>query len=175
MLEHELFSQDINPMEENFMRALLSALTFGLILNNVALAQPFSADELMDANVYSRSESRKIAEVEDLILDENMQVRGLIIEAESFLGLAEEQRVLRDDQHTFEIDATDDQEYRVIFDLTEEQLQELPIYDTTWWGRAKEGTSNVWQSTKERAGSLWERTKEATSDLLEGDSGSSGN
>lgn len=157
------------------MRTLLSATAVGLLLSNVALAQPFSADELMDANVYSRSESRKIAEVEDLILDENMQVRGLIIEAESFLGLAEEQRVLRDDQHTFEIDATDNRDYRVLVDLTEEQLQDLPIYDTTWWGRAKEGTSNVWQSTKERAGSLWERTKEATSDLMDGGSESSGN
>lgn len=157
------------------MRTLLSAVAVSLLLGNVALAQPFSADELIDANVYSRSESSKIAEVEDLILDENMQVRGLIIEAESFLGLAEEQRVLRDDQHIFEIDATDNRDYRVIVDLTEEQLQELPIYDTTWWGRAKEGTSNVWQSTKEQAGSLWERTKEATSDLLEGDSDSSGN
>ncbi len=151
------------------MRTLLSTVAFSLLLGNVALAQPFSADELLDADVFSRSESRKIAEVEDLVLDENMQIRGLIIEAESFLGLAEEQRVLRDDQHTFEIDATDSRDYRVLVDLTEEQLQDLPIYDTTWWGRAKEGTSNVWQSTKERAGSLWERTKEATSDLMGGD------
>ena len=151
------------------MKKLLSILTIGLFLGNAAQAQPFSADELMDADVFSRPESRKIAEVEDLILDEEMRIRGLIIEAESFLGLADEQRVLRDDQHTFQVDATDSREYRVIVDLTEDQLQELPVYDKTWWGKTKEGTSNVWQSTKETAGSLWERTKEATSDLMGGE------
>ena len=152
------------------MKAILASLTLALALaTGPALAQPFSAEELLDANVYSRSESRKIAEVEDVVLDGEMRVRGLIIEAESFLGLADEQRILQDDQHTFELDATDSRDYRIIVDLTEAQLQELPVYDTTWWGKTKEGTSNVWQSTKETAGSLWERTKKATSDLMGGE------
>lgn len=155
--------------------ALTTALVAGgLAIAGTASAQSqglYSADELMDAEVYSnQSAENSIGEVEDVLLDESMKLHSLVIDTGNLLDMGENQYVI--EANSFSVETTggdnkEDVEYRVTVDMTEEEITQQPEYDNDWWTETKAKTSQAWENTKETASSAWESTKAATSDALD--------
>ncbi|WP_136248794.1 PRC-barrel domain-containing protein [Halomonas borealis] len=154
--------------------ALLGALLVGgLGAGSTALAAPqglYSADELTDADVVTQADpGQDIGEVEDVLLDDNMQVRALVIDTGDLLDLGEKQYVIETGNFTVEThngESLEDVEYVVHVALSEEEITQQPEYTDNWWSEAKQSTREAWSDTKEGANSAWENTKAATSSAL---------
>ncbi|WP_148253745.1 PRC-barrel domain containing protein [Aidingimonas lacisalsi] len=130
----------------------------------------YSADDIMDAGVYLQGESRnEIGDVEDILLDDNMQVQALVIDAENSSAIGGRDVVINNDQYRLETDneGGDDIDHRVIIDLSEEEARELPTYDRDWWHHARASAAQAWQETREGAESAWQRTQEGAADVME--------
>lgn len=161
-------------MRKPLNQALLTALVAGgLSIGGNALAQPqglYSADELMDAEVYSnQSDSESIGEVEDVLLDESMRLHSLVIDTGNLLDMGERQYVIETGEFTVETSQDEDLEdieYRVTVDMTEDEIAQQPEYNNDWWTETKAVTRQAWENTKETARSAWESTRAATSDAL---------
>ncbi|WP_136069046.1 PRC-barrel domain-containing protein [Modicisalibacter radicis] len=155
-------------------KAILATLTAGaLSFGGLAWSAPqglYSADELTDADVFSKSNpSEDIGDVEDVLLDENMKVSGLVIDTGNLLDMGSKQYVIRTGDFSVETQNGNDLEnieYRVHVDLTEEEITQQPEYTNDWWAQTKQATSQAWQNTKQTAQSAWESTKAATSNAL---------
>lgn len=159
-----------NPLDKTLRTALLAG---GLTLAGTALAAPqglYSADELTDADVYSKSNpSEDIGDVEDVLLDDNMQVQALVIDTGNLLDMGSKQYVIKTGHFTVETENGDDLdniEYKVHVDLTEQEITQQPEYTNDWWNQTKHATAQAWQNTKQSAQSAWQSTKSATSELL---------
>ncbi|MDR9438558.1 MAG: PRC-barrel domain-containing protein [Halomonas sp.] len=146
----------------------------GLAVAGSAVAQPqglYSADELLDADVYATSSSEPIGDVEDILLDNDMQVRALVIDTGTLLDFkGEQQFVIESGKFTVETrdgNSLEEMEYRVNVDLSEEQVAEQPQYTNDWWQNAREGAQQAWEDTKEGAASAWETTQEGASRALD--------
>ncbi|GAA5171333.1 MULTISPECIES: PRC-barrel domain-containing protein [Halomonadaceae] len=161
-------------MHKPFNKALLATLAAGtLSVGGLAWGAPqglYSADELTDADVYSKDNpSEDIGDVEDVLLDENMKVSGLVIDTGNLLDMGSKQYVIQTGKFTVETQNGDDLEniaYQVRVDLTEQEITQQPEYTNDWWAQTKQNTSQAWQNTKETAQSAWESTKAATSNAL---------
>lgn len=145
----------------------------GLVLGGTALAQPqglYSADELMDAEVYSnQKDSSSIGDVEDVLLDESMKLHSLVIDTGNLLDMGQNQYVIEQGQFSVETHNSENREemqYRVIVNMTEEQITQQPEYDNNWWTETKQTALQAWQNTKQAASSAWQDTKQATSNAL---------
>ncbi|MDW5376380.1 PRC-barrel domain-containing protein [Halomonas sp. HP20-15] len=157
-----------------FNKTLLTTLTAGaLSFGTLAWGAPqglYSADELTDADVFSKSNpSEDIGDVEDVLLDENMKVSGLVIDTGNLLDMGSKQYVIKTGDFSVETQNGNDLEnikYKVHVDLTEEEITQQPEYTNDWWTQTKQATSQAWQNTKETAQSAWESTKAATSNAL---------
>ncbi|MFD1208091.1 MULTISPECIES: PRC-barrel domain-containing protein [Modicisalibacter] len=156
-------------------KALLAALIAagGLSLGTSAMAAPqglYSADELTDADVYSKSNpSEDIGDVEDVLLDDNMKVRALVIDTGNLLDLGSKQYVIETGHFTVETVNGDDLEniaYKVHVDMTEKEITQQPEYTNDWWSKTKQTTANAWENTKQSAQSAWQSTKAATASAL---------
>ena len=155
-------------------KAILATLTAGaLSFGGVAWGAPqglYSADELTDADVYSKENpSKDIGDVEDVLLDENMKVHGLVIDTGNLLDMGDKQYVIETGKFTVETQNGDDLnniEYAIHVDMTEQQITQQPEYTNDWWTQTKHNTSQAWQNTKQTAQSAWESTKAATSSIL---------
>ncbi|MHC9038129.1 PRC-barrel domain-containing protein, partial [Cobetia marina] len=81
-------------------KQILGAITATTLLttSGLAMANPqglYSADELMDADVYLQNDDQQVVgEVEDVLLDDNMQVAALVVESDEVLGLDDQQYVV---------------------------------------------------------------------------------
>ncbi|WP_069384194.1 PRC-barrel domain-containing protein [Halomonas caseinilytica] len=146
----------------------------GLLLSASAIAAPeglYSANELLDADVYAKSDNAEaIGEVEDVLLDNDMRVHSLVIDAGDLLDLGDKQYVVDAEHFTVETrngDSLDNIEYSVHLDLDAQALGEQPEYTDTWWNQAKDNLQQAWSDTKEGAASAWETTRSATSDALD--------
>ncbi|APE31535.1 hypothetical protein BOX17_11610 [Halomonas aestuarii] len=163
------------PLRHAIHRASLGALLAGgLALSGSALAAPqglYSANELLDADVYSTSGSEQVGEVEDILLDNDMQVRALVVDTGNLLDLkGEQQFVVEAGKFTVETqngNSLDEMVYRVNVDLSEEQLSQQPAYTNDWWQDAREGAQQAWETTKEGAASAWDTTQEGASRALD--------
>lgn len=148
---------------------LALSLTFaatGTLLAGIAQADVeglYSADTIMDANVYLESNpDERVGDVEDILLDDDMSVRALVIETGSTLGLGGREIVLDNDQYRLESTTEDDGDtlHRVFIDASAAELGEYPEYDSDWWNQARENAAQAWESTREGAKSAWQRTRE---------------
>lgn len=130
----------------------------------------YSADELTDAAVYTSDGGKKSAgEVEDILLDEDMRVRAIVVETGEWLGLNEKEYVIETGRFTVQTrngDDLDDIEYSVHLDMTGEELGQQALYDDDWWKETKQAAHAAWMSTRENAASAWEDTKAATANAL---------
>jgi sporulation protein YlmC with PRC-barrel domain len=158
------------PLNHALTTALIAG---GLTFGGTAMAQSqglYSADELMDADVYSnQNNTESIGEVEDILLDESMQLKSLVVETGGVFDFGEKQYVI--DAQSFSVETSNGDnleniQYRVTVDMTEEQISQQPEYTNDWWNQTKQTTASAWENTKETANSAWENTKEATSDAL---------
>lgn len=161
-------------MRKPLNKAVLTTLTAGaLSFGGLAWGAPqglYSADELTDADVFGKNNpSEDIGDVEDVLLDENMKVSGLVIDTGNLLDMGKKQYVIKTGDFSVETQNGDDienLEYRVHVDLTEEEITQQPEYTNDWWAQTKQTTSQAWQNTKETAQSAWESTKQVTSNAL---------
>ncbi|MHB0777609.1 PRC-barrel domain containing protein [Halomonas sp. WWR20] len=180
-------------MRQPLYHAIVTALIAGgLAASGNALAQDsqqppqpqglYSADELMDADVYlNDNRDEDIGDVEDILLGEDMSVQALIFEAGGVLDIGDNDYVVEKGQFTVETTenaSLDNLGYRVYLDMSRDEIEQLPEYNNQWWTAAKnqsaqawentqEGASSAWQNTKEGAASAWESTKDVTSDILD--------
>ncbi|NRB56372.1 MAG: PRC-barrel domain-containing protein [Salinicola sp.] len=130
----------------------------------------YSADELMDADVFLSSKpDEDVGDVEDILLGEDMSVQALVVEAGGVLDMGDKNFVVQKGDFTVETnhdESLDDIEYRVVLDMDESALKQQPEYTNDWWRNAKTQAAEAWENTKQGASSAWEDTKAATSDLL---------
>jgi|AntRauTorcE11898_2_1112593.scaffolds.fasta_scaffold25377_1 sporulation protein YlmC with PRC-barrel domain len=155
--------------------ALLGLLVAGgLAFGGNAMAAPeglYSADELLDADVYTQANAdEEIGEVEDILLDNDMQVRALVIDTGNLLDMGEKQYVLETGKFTVETlngNDLDDIEYRVVVDMSEEEVTQQPEYTNDWWQNARQSAHEAWEQTKEGAASAWDTTQEGASNALD--------
>lgn len=130
----------------------------------------YSADELMDADVYLQSSpDEDVGDVEDILLGEDMSVQALVVEAGGVLDMGDKEFVVK--QGDFRVETSQDDNldtirYRVVLDLDRDSLKQQPAYNNDWWQQAKTQAAGAWENTKQGAASAWQGTKDATSDLL---------
>ncbi|MDZ7853937.1 MAG: PRC-barrel domain-containing protein [Halomonas sp.] len=163
------------PLNHAIKQATLGALIAGgLAVSGSAIAQPqglYSADELLDASVYATSSSDQIGEVEDILLDNDMQVRALVIDTGNLLDFKGEQHfVIESEKFSVETqdgNSLEEIEYRVNVDLSEEEIAQQPQYTNEWWENARQVAQRAWEDTKEGAASAWETTQEGASRALD--------
>ncbi len=161
-------------LQGNLKSALFGALLVGgMSVTGSALAAPqglYSADELGDADVVLKATpSQHVGEVDDILLDDDMRVRALVIETDDQFGLAEKSYVIDTGHFTVETlngDRLDRVTYVVHIDMTSDEISQQPEYTSTWWAETKQATRQAWANTKEGASSAWETTKAATADAL---------
>lgn len=132
----------------------------------------YSASELLDADVYTRQSSDgEIGEVEDVLLDNDMRVRALVIDTGQLLDMqGQQQYVVETGKFTVETrqgDSLDTLEYRITLDLTEDELARQPEYTDTWWNAATQSLQQAWAETREGAASAWETTQEGASQAMD--------
>ncbi|WP_110603144.1 MULTISPECIES: PRC-barrel domain containing protein [Salinicola] len=130
----------------------------------------YSADELMDADVFLSSKPNDdIGDVEDILLGDDMSVQALVVEAGGVLDMGDKNFVVEKGNFTVETDHDenlDNIEYRVVLDMDENALKQQPEYTNDWWQNAKSQAAEAWENTKQGASSAWKDTKAATSNLL---------
>ncbi|XKE44542.1 PRC-barrel domain-containing protein [Halomonas organivorans] len=157
------------------IRPLVTALlATGLASAGTAQAAPqglYSADELLDAEVTSReAPDVVIGEVEDLLLDDDMRLRALVIDTGNLLDMGEKQYVIEAGEFSVETrhgDRLDAIEYRVTVDLDESAITRQPEYTDGWWSQARQNMQQAWSDTREDAASAWETTQEGASRALD--------
>lgn len=147
----------------------MSLLAGGIALSLSAHAAEglYSADDLMDADVYDSS-GEEIGEIEDVLLDDGMQVHSLIMETDTLLDMGGREVVLERGNFTVKpsekSDNTwDDVEYEVHVDASQKEIKQFEEYNKGWWNETKKTMANAWEKTQDGASSAWENTKEATS------------
>lgn len=166
-----------SPLGRPLTTALLATALCagGLFISQAAQAESqglYSADELLDADVYTReSADGNIGEVEDVLLDNDMRVRALVIDTGRLLDMqGQQQYVVETGKFTVETrngDSLDTLEYRVTLDLSEEELASQPEYTDTWWNAATQSLQHAWTETREGAASAWETTQEGATQAMD--------
>ncbi|MGM0984379.1 MAG: PRC-barrel domain-containing protein [Pseudomonadota bacterium] len=163
-----------NPLNQVIKQASLGALLAGGLAAGTAMAEPqglYSTSELLGADVYATSGSEQIGDVEDILLDNDMQVRALVIDTGDLLDFQGDQNfVIESGKFTVETqdgNSLDEIDYRVNVDLSEEEIAEQPQYTNDWWKNAREGAQQAWEDTKEGAASAWESTQEGATWALD--------
>ncbi len=156
-------------------KQILGAITATTLLSttSMAMASPqglYSADELMDADVYLQNDDNNvIGEVEDILLDDNMQVAALVVESDDSMGLDENQYVVETGKFTLETEQGDDLdalEYRIHLDMDVSEFEQQPNYTTDWWQDTRKSAAAAWDETKNTAASAWQDTRQATANAL---------
>ncbi|GED21490.1 PRC-barrel domain-containing protein [Halomonas halmophila] len=164
-----------NTLSPALRPALLGAgLLFTATLSATAMAAPqglYSTDELLDANVYAKSDdSQSIGEVEDVLLNDEMRIHALVVDTGNLLDMGDKQYVVGVDDFTVETrngDKLDAIQYRVHLDLDAEAVSQQPEYTDTWWSNARQSLQQAWKNTKQGASSAWETTQSTASSLLD--------
>lgn len=125
----------------------------------------YSADELMDADVYD-STGEEIGEVEDILLGDDMSIQALVIETGELLGLGGREVVAKRGTFTVSTKSADNEfddiEYEVHMEATQEVLKGYPQYDENWWTETRKELRQAWEATKQTTKNAWESTKEAS-------------
>ncbi|MGM0768384.1 MAG: PRC-barrel domain-containing protein [Pseudomonadota bacterium] len=159
-------------MRTRMVKAMgISMLAGSLALGTYAQAAEglYSADELLDADVYDSS-GKEVGEVEDILLGDDMSIHSLVIKTGDVLGLGGRDVVAERGSFTVELEESDDAmdqfddlDYQVHLEADSEAVASLPEYDESWWNQTRSSLSQAWENTKKTSKSAWESTKEATS------------
>lgn len=130
----------------------------------------YSADQLLDAEVYVQGSNDSIGEIDDVILDNNMSIKSFVVETENDFGLDGKSYVVQPDQlsvETLQGDRATEPEYRITLNVEGEALGGYPVYNDGWWNNTQTQASDAWEQTKNSASSAWTRIKEGTTDLID--------
>lgn len=151
--------------------------------SGIAFAQQpqglYSADQLLDADVYLNGSDKQVGEVEDVLLDNNMTIKSFIVEAGGNFSLGGKSYVVEPDQLSVSTnkDGNDDlePEYRVTLNADTQDLKSFPVYDVSWWSKAQTQANQAWEQTKETVGTAWTNVKQGTSNLADKTGNATGN
>ncbi|SDO11325.1 PRC-barrel domain-containing protein [Vreelandella arcis] len=143
--------------------ALLSGVAFSA---NAASSEPqgmYSADDIMDADVYLEGNpNEEVGDVDDILLNEEMKVSSLVVESGSVLGLGGREIVVNADYFSLETYTDgDDTEHRVLISASEDEVKAFPTYNREWWEQTKANARDAWETTEESIESAWQYTREA--------------
>jgi len=133
----------------------------------------YSMDGLIGSEVFlSANANRQAGEVDDVLVAENMQVHGLVIELDDDLDGVEEdeKRFVEVDQFSVATRAgnrLDRVSYAVFLKDDLAEVRDYPRVDNDWWVETKQAAANVWKGTKSGASSAWQATKDVTSDVID--------
>ncbi|MBB3230989.1 PRC-barrel domain-containing protein [Halomonas stenophila] len=159
------------PLSRTLTAALIAG---GMAVTATAQAETqglYSADELLDADVYTQANPDvDIGEVEDVLLDNDMRLRALVIDTGNLLDMGRKQYVIETGHFTVEThngDRLEAIEYRVHVDLSEQAITQQPEYTDTWWSEARQNMQRAWSETKQGAASAWDTTQEGASKALD--------
>lgn len=153
--------------------AALLGLTVAASSGFAVAAQPegvYSADRLLDAEVYLSNSNEQVGEIDDVILDNDMRISAFIVETDGKFGLGGKSYVVAPDQLSVETLAGDkatEPNYRVTLDGDSSQLSGYPEYNDSWWNNAQTQANDAWEQTKESAGDAWTRLKRGTNNLID--------
>lgn len=101
-----------------------------------APANSFRADELIGANLKSRSDNETIGSISDLVIDEDGQIVAVIVEAGGFLGLGQKEVAVSWD--SIEHRSNDDNDgYDFTVNTTKESLTNAAEFKTRTSGARK--------------------------------------
>lgn len=155
----------------NRIFATLTAALLGAFATTAAAALEglYSADGLLDADVYLADRPDQIGEVEDLILDSSLTVGAFVIETNEVLGLGGDSYIVSVEAvrvTTVTPGQGDDPEYRVTLEATIEQIRAYPEYSDSWWDSVRAQAGQIWTQTQEAAANAWSQIKEATDDWV---------
>ncbi len=155
-------------MKTRFIKKLgvpLLAGSLTLSFSAIAAQGLYTADELMDADVYD-STGEDVGDVEDILLGDDMSVHALVIETGTILGLGGREVVAERGTFTVRTESDDgefdDVEYEVHMEVDQEALKKFPQYDEDWWVETRKDLKQAWEKTKRNTESAWESTKEAS-------------
>jgi hypothetical protein len=143
--------------------ALLSSVAFHANASSDEPQGMYSADDIMDADVYLEGDTnQEIGEVDDILLNEDMKVSALVVESGSVLGLGGREIVVDTEYFSLETDTDgDDTEHRILVNASEDEVKSFPTYDRDWWEQTKANARDAWESTEEGVESAWQSTREA--------------
>lgn len=138
-----------------------------------AMAQGlYSAERLMDADVYTSGDNQKsIGEVEDVLLGNDMSIRSFVVQTNGKFGFGGKSYVVSPDDLTVKTMKTDhasQPDYRVTINMTGDQLSSQPVYSDSWWQNAQSQAADAWQTTKHSAKNAWTELKSTTSNIVNG-------
>ncbi|WP_375172976.1 PRC-barrel domain-containing protein [Pseudooceanicola sp.] len=103
-------------------------ITGGEIYSTGGVGGDWNADtryDLVDRNW------AEIGEIEDIILDRDGQMTGVVAEVGGFLDIADKHVILNVDR--MRLVPVDDRSYSVVTNMTEEELENLPSVDEGFW------------------------------------------
>jgi hypothetical protein len=139
-------------------------------------AQPqglYSANQLMDADVYSQNNpQQQVGEIKDILFGNGMRIQAFVVQTENKYGLSGKSYVVDPNQIRVQTTGgahTNNPQYRVTLNADKQQLSSYPVYSDSWWQKARGRAENAWQQTKQSAGSAWTQFKNSTSNLINGD------
>ncbi|RUR34251.1 PRC-barrel domain-containing protein [Vreelandella nanhaiensis] len=147
--------------------ALLGSLAFGVQASEQEPQGMYSAEDILDAEVYfANGSGDEIGEVDNILFDEEMRINALVIESGSVLGLGGREIVVGTDYFSLETHTEDDgeTEHRIILNATHEEVEAFPAYNRDWWEQTKANARDAWETTRDGAQSAWQSTREAVSD-----------
>jgi sporulation protein YlmC with PRC-barrel domain len=155
-----------------------NGLIFSLMISSwlfVPLAQAaqglYSMKALMDAPVYAEGHAKSIGEVDNIIVDEQMKITGIVIDVDDTASSMDGKKLfvqtglfrLKTERDT----QLDDVRYSVHLNESVTGITDYPVVDNSWWQTAKQTAAAVWEKTKSTARSAWDATKEATRNVLD--------
>ncbi|QOR37618.1 PRC-barrel domain-containing protein [Billgrantia diversa] len=106
----------------------------------------YSAEDLMDADVYLRDDpDEDVGEVEDILLDDEQKVSALVIETGEILGMGGREIVADIKDVRVETDRDENRAFgegyvshRVLIDANSEDLESFPEYEQNWFDEQSE-------------------------------------
>ena len=154
-------------MHKRTLTIAIAAITGSLAFGTQALAQEsgpqglYSANDIIGADVYHANDTDDdIGDVEDILLDDQGQVSALVINAGGLWGMGGDDVVVDIEHFSMETERDgDDVSHRILVDATEEELENFPSYDDSWFNeererRTSEGTGeSVWLTSGDMTGS----------------------
>ncbi|MEO0390613.1 MAG: PRC-barrel domain-containing protein [Pseudomonadota bacterium] len=90
--------------------------------------ETMTAEELTGLRLYS-SNDEWIGEIDNVIVDTTGQIQGAVLGVGGFVGIGEKDVLVTFDSLTIKSE-TDGDDMRAYTDMTEEQLEELPAYES---------------------------------------------
>lgn len=147
-------------MQKHLLTIAVAAVSGGLAFGGQAIAEDenqqdqqsaqtqglYSAEDLMDADVYLRDDpEEEVGEVEDILLDDEQKVSALVIETGEILGMGGREIVADIEDIRVESERNEGGMFgdgyvthRVLIDADNEDLEGFPEYEQEWFDQESE-------------------------------------